>query len=142
MQIFQNLILVAVAVLPIFVSARVGDVVPDAYIVVLKEEVTANDFAAHRAWANDVQASSLAKRGDRGHQGLKHTYNMKKLKGYSGTFDKETIAQIKSRADVAYVEPDRVVELDAIVSPSYTRVCFAATDDPARRSPKQALPGV
>jgi oryzin len=116
MQLFKNIFLAALSILPALVAAKKGDIVPDSYIVVLKDDISASAFASHRAWANDLHSAALAKRGDTGLHGLRHTYNMGKLKGYAGTFDKETIAEISGRSEVAYVEPDRVVELDAIVS--------------------------
>lgn len=118
MQVIKNVFLAVFSLLPVLVAAKAGDLVQDSYIVVLKNGISASEFAAHRAWANDLQSSALAKRGDTGHSGLKHTYNMGKLKGYSGTFDQQTIEEIKKRSDVAYVEQDRVVELDAIVTQS------------------------
>ncbi|KAA8909453.1 alkaline proteinase [Sphaerosporella brunnea] len=116
MQLFTNVFLAALSILPLLVAAKKGDAVPNSYIVVLNDDISPSAFDAHRAWANDLHSSSLAKRGDHGLAGLRHTFNMKKLKGYSGSFDNETIAEISGRPEVAYVEQDRVVELDALIT--------------------------
>ncbi|KAL7272639.1 hypothetical protein RUND412_004540 [Rhizina undulata] len=119
----QNLILAALVVLPfgalgspIPQGSTVGAVVPNAYIVVLNENISESDFSAHRLWAADLHASSLARIGDTGTTGLKHTYSLGSLKGYSGTFDKATIDEIATRTEVAYVEPDTVVTAQAFVT--------------------------
>ena len=39
--------------------------------------------------------------------GLKHTYNMAGLKGYSGHFDESVIDAIRKHPDVAFVEKDQ-----------------------------------
>jgi hypothetical protein len=116
MQLFKSIFLTALSILPVLVAAKKGDVVPNSYIVVLNSDISATAFASHRAWANDLHSSSLAKRGDIGLAGVRHTYNFGGLKGYSGSFDNETIAEISARSEVAYVEQDREVGLDSIVS--------------------------
>jgi|SRR5690606_6306198 len=97
---FTKVLYLAISVIPLTVFAKAGDVIPNSYIVVLKDSVSDAEFQSHRLWAVDSHSAALAKRGDLGTRGLKHTYNLGKLKGYSGSFDKETIAQIASRPEV------------------------------------------
>lgn len=121
MQFFTNLALAALAILPAFGSPvpaapKAGDIVPDSYIVVLNEGTSQSAFQAHQSWATSVHTASLRKRGlEATAKTFEYTYNFGTLKGYAGTFDKATIDEISSRAEVAYVEPNAVVTTQAIV---------------------------
>lgn len=139
MQFFQTILLAALALLPGAFAATAGDIVPGSYIVILKEGITTQEFSAHRAFANDLQSAALSKR-DSGHAGVRHTYNFAKLKGYSGTFDDAAIKQIASRTDVAYVEADRVVTANAIVSLLSEAISKNIRSDISTRSLKSPLP--
>lgn len=80
-------------------SAKAGDIIPNQYIVVLKESVSEAEFSSHRSWATERHTEASRKR-DLGNKGMEHTYNFGNLKGYSGTFDAETIEEIASRTEV------------------------------------------
>lgn len=122
MQFLTNIALAALAILPAFGSPvpatpKAGDIIPDSYIVVLNEGVSNAAFQSHQSWASGVSTASLRKRGlEVRAETFDYTYNFGTLKGYAGTFDKETIEEIASRAEVAYVEPNAVVTTQAIVS--------------------------
>lgn len=122
MQFLTNLALAALAILPAFGSPvptapKAGDIVPDSYIVVLNEGVSQSAFQAHQNWASSVYTASLRKRGlEAPAETFQYTYNFGTLKGYAGTFDKATIDEISSRAEVAYVEANAVVTTQTIVS--------------------------
>ena len=118
MQFFHNLALAALlipAALAVAVpqGAREGDIIEDSYIVVLKD-VAEEKIVAHKTWAKDLHARSLGKR-DGKVRGLEHEYSLKGLKGYAGTFDKETIDTIATSTEVAYIEADRVMVASALV---------------------------
>lgn len=119
MQFFHNLAL-AVLLIPTALAvavpkgARQGDIIEDSYIVVLKD-VAEEKITAHKTWAKELHARSLGKR-DGKVRGVEHEYSLKGLKGYAGTFDKETIDAISTSEDVAYVEVDRVMSASALVS--------------------------
>jgi len=123
MQLFKSLIVAALAVLPAIGTpvpkgARAGDIIPDSYIVVLKDTITTQDLDEHKNWAASIHNEALAKRGEAPRDAFKYTYDLEKLKGYAGTFDKTTIDQIASRAEVAYVEPDTVRTIQALTTQS------------------------
>jgi cerevisin len=59
---------------------------------------------AHVDWLQQVHAQDMA-----GHSGMRHSYDIGALKGYSGTFSPDLLERIRSRPDVAYVERDSVV---------------------------------
>ncbi|KAH8144906.1 uncharacterized protein LAJ45_11112 [Morchella importuna] len=124
MQFLTNLALAALAILPVFGSPvpsvpKAGDIVPDSYIVVLNEGVSDAAFQAHTSWASSVNAASMKKRGlEPRAETFDYTYTLGSLKGYAGTFDKETIDQIATRSEVAYIEPNAVVVASAITTQS------------------------
>lgn len=75
------------------------DVIPNSYIVVMKETVP--DFDAHLTWALNVHHHSLAKRGSTTVGGLKHVYRINGWNGYSGSFDDDTLKEILDNEDVS-----------------------------------------
>ncbi|KAL1953731.1 hypothetical protein VTO42DRAFT_2330 [Malbranchea cinnamomea] len=100
--------------------ANKDSVIPDTYIVVLKEGVSTQEFNAHKNWVNEIHRTNLTRR-DLGFTGeLKHSYDFggHGLKGYSGKFDATAIQEIANDPNVAYVEPDQEVKLDALVTQS------------------------
>lgn len=124
MQFFSNLALVALAILPLGAlsavvpaHAKAGDAIPDSYIVVLKDSISKEAFSTHQAWAKDLHSAAARKRDTAAKlSGFEHSYNFGKLRGYSGSFDKQTIQEIASRTDVAFVEPDKVVTAAALTT--------------------------
>ncbi|CAG8452817.1 1379_t:CDS:2 [Acaulospora colombiana] len=98
---------------PLFSSAN-SQVIPDSYIIVFKEQVERKHIENHhhriRSLVNE-ENNKLAKRGflDKLISGIKHTYNFKSLKGYSGRFTDDVLERIRSSEEVAWVEKDQVV---------------------------------
>ncbi|KAK6504946.1 Suppressor of the cold-sensitive snRNP biogenesis mutant brr1-1 [Arthrobotrys musiformis] len=101
--------------------------IPDSYIIVFKKGVDAESVDAHHSWIQKTHASSLKKRSQvplggkpsssflntvvEGAEdlveGLKHTFDIAdSFKGYSGSFDQDTLDLIRSHPDVEYVEKD------------------------------------
>lgn len=120
MQFFTNLLVAALSVSGAFAAAvpkgaRAGDVIEDSYIVVLKDSVSEEAVSTHKAWAKEIHARSLGKR-DGSVAGVEREYNFGSLKGYAGSFDKATIEEIATSSEVAYIEPDRVMTANALVS--------------------------
>ncbi|KAI5788991.1 alkaline serine protease Alp1 [Geopyxis carbonaria] len=99
-------------------SAQIGRIVPDNYIVVLKPEISVQAADAHRNWANDLHSRRSARRNDNSLAGITATYSMSQLKGYAGSFDEETLNTIRESDDVAYIEKDQIaVALDIVTEP-------------------------
>jgi subtilisin family serine protease len=74
--------------------------IPGQYIVVLKDQTSAP--------AADKAKTRVRDRGGR----VQHEYS-RVLKGFSAKLSKDALAEVKSDPAVAYVEPDRVITLDA-----------------------------
>lgn len=83
------------------------DIIPNSWIVKLKSNITEAQFDVHRQWA--TQRSQTGTIGHDTHTNIiGNTYNGNPM-GYAGIFDNDTIEEIRSHTDVAYVEPDRVM---------------------------------
>ncbi|KAF8420583.1 peptidase S8/S53 domain-containing protein [Terfezia claveryi] len=84
------------------------------------EDTTASDFQAHRDFV--VNKLVFVSKRDRveatAESTFTHTFNLGKLKGYTGSFDDATIEEIASRPEVAYVEADKIVTTQALVTQS------------------------
>lgn len=94
------------------VSSTNAKHVPDSYIVVFKKHITEHAAASHHSWVQDIHLqgesarTELKKRGqfsfqDMIYNGLKHTYDMPGLLGYSGHFHEDVIEQIRRHPDVS-----------------------------------------
>lgn len=108
MGFFNQILPVVLAVLSTVNGAKIlsapanAQAVPNGYIVVMKDSVSTHDFDDHREWVANVHHQRLARRGSTNVGGVRHTFSKfgKGFKGYSGTFDEETIAEISKRPDV------------------------------------------
>ncbi|KAF5983182.1 alkaline protease (oryzin) [Fusarium bulbicola] len=88
----------------------VDSTIPGSYIITLKSEIKAPAVEAHMKWVDGVHERSLEKRD--GDNGVEKTFETEAgFHGYSGTFDDETVKQIKKSPEVVRVEPDRRVKL-------------------------------
>lgn len=96
---FKNLAIAATTLFGLTLGAPVtqgesGKVVPGSYIVTLKPDAKGSELTSHLKWVDDVHKRSLSKRDT--DNGVERTYDGKYgFKGYAGTFDKETIQEIK-----------------------------------------------
>ncbi|KAK2741472.1 Secreted subtilisin-like serine protease sub11 [Myotisia sp. PD_48] len=90
------------------------DLIPNSYIVVMKDEVTKLDFNSHVAWATNLHHEILSKRGATSFAGMKFTYDVNGWLGYSGNFDEETLQEILDNPNVNYVEQDRIVRASVL----------------------------
>ncbi|PWI64393.1 hypothetical protein PCL_10506 [Purpureocillium lilacinum] len=87
-------------------GSRASQVINGSYIIKLKDDVAAD---SHLQWVGGIHARSLGKNE---FSGIQREYNSLAFRGYAGRFDGDTIARIKSSADVAYVEEDKTWYLE------------------------------
>ena len=119
-----KLAVIAAAVLP-FVSAaptahhhkirnaQAKEVIPNSYIIVYHENVSAPDIAAHEL----MVSSTLSKRAST-LNGVGHKYNLWSFKGYQIEADTATINQIANSPEVAYVELDGIMKASTLTDQS------------------------
>lgn len=75
------------------------EVIPNKYIVTLKEGISTEDFKSHVNWARDVHARSLTKRDT---VGVEKEYSISSsFNAYAGEFDAATLEQLKNNPDVS-----------------------------------------
>ncbi|KAF3480152.1 Subtilisin-like protease 11 [Arthroderma uncinatum] len=92
------------------------DIVPDSYLVVMKDSVSPIDFDSHVAWATDLHRESISKRGSESLDGFKHSYKINGWHAYSGSFHRETLNEILRNDKVDFVEHDRYVHIDGFIT--------------------------
>nr|KMM71521.1 oryzin [Coccidioides posadasii RMSCC 3488] len=90
-----------------------NDVIPNEYIVVMKDGVSSASFASHSAWVADMHYYNHTKRALPGH-GIQEVYDIYEMKAYSGKFDEDTIQRIAKEPDVAFIEPNQIVTISEI----------------------------
>ncbi|KAF1940087.1 hypothetical protein EJ02DRAFT_456349 [Clathrospora elynae] len=102
---------------PVLSSSSAKEV-PNSYMVVFKKHV--KDASKHHNWLQSVHTKNSEERMELRKRsqfpvtseifdGLKHTYEMAGMKGYSGHFDDETVEAIRRHPDVDYIERDSEV---------------------------------
>ncbi|KAH6715032.1 peptidase S8/S53 domain-containing protein, partial [Leptodontidium sp. MPI-SDFR-AT-0119] len=89
---------------PIIQVANVADIIPNNWIVVMKD-ISDSAFQSHLA---NRDASVIS--------GTKSTYNLGSFKGYSGTFGESLLKLIASSLDIAWIEPDTTVRTSALTT--------------------------
>ena len=72
-------------------------VVPGKFVVALKPT---DDLDLHARWVSDVNREALSRRGVES-AGIDKTFSFPGFKGYSGSFDEETIRIIKANSTVS-----------------------------------------
>ncbi|KAL0780397.1 hypothetical protein CaCOL14_001732 [Colletotrichum acutatum] len=90
-----------------------GSIVPGKYIVRVAPGTYDTDFESHLSWVANVHKRSLSRRST---AGVEKTFSVGGFKAYSGEFDAETIAEIERNGYAVSVEPDRVVEVTALIT--------------------------
>ncbi|KAF7546660.1 hypothetical protein G7Z17_g8268 [Cylindrodendrum hubeiense] len=114
---FSNLALVVTALLGYAVGApveRASTVVKGSYIITLKSDLKTDDLESHLTWVNDVHKRSVSKR-ESSAKGIEITYDGDYgFHGYAGSFNTETIEEIKNNPEVALVEEDKVWTLQYV----------------------------
>lgn len=80
------------------------------FIIALKSTAKV-DLDLHARWVSDVHRQALARRGVES-SGIDKTFSFPGFKGYSGSFDEDTIEIIKANSSVSrYTFPDWCHEL-------------------------------
>lgn len=74
-------------------SIDTSKVIEGSYIIKLKENIAPEQ---HLSWVNSIHARSTTKNN---YSGVQREYNSQAFRGYSGHFDKETIALIKRSSE-------------------------------------------
>ncbi|KAK2741926.1 hypothetical protein FQN57_005485 [Myotisia sp. PD_48] len=90
------------------------NIIPNAYIVVMKEDLSEADFTSHMSWVANVHSANAAASGVAGIDGVKFVYNVDNFKGYSGKFDDNTLNELVMNENVLYIEPDRLSKIAAV----------------------------
>lgn len=75
-------------------SANSKDIIPNSYLVVMKDSVSSAELDSHVSWVTDLHHEGMAKRGAKNLGGFKHSYKISGWHAYSGSFDSETLARI------------------------------------------------
>lgn len=81
-------------------SQNAEDAIPNAYIVVLKDKKSNLDFNSHINWVEELHQTSIRKGTEVSLGGLKFKYDIHGWKGYSGSFNQESLDQIIENEDV------------------------------------------
>jgi len=93
-----------------------ADIVPDSFIIVLKDGVSSAEFNTHTEFVSQLHNQSITQQKT-SLAGLKQTWSIyDNFKGYAGQFDQATVDQIATRTEVKYIEPDRVMRTQAMVT--------------------------
>ncbi|KAJ5111960.1 alkaline serine protease [Penicillium argentinense] len=119
---FLNLLTTSLATMAVanagklLTASDTAAVIPSSYIVVMNDGVSNAEFKIHRDWAATVHARIKSRKN--GESGPGKHFDINGLKGYSASFDDNTVKQIASdpasmlnltRCWVRYVEPDMIV---------------------------------
>lgn len=118
MQFFTRLLTAAIAAAPFFVQAvplapRQSDgKIPGKYIIRLKPNADVATIASHHNKVREIHARNLARRSTAEERaGKEHEYNFGGFKGYAGSFDPATIAEVEAMDEVLTVEQDYIMYL-------------------------------
>jgi hypothetical protein len=76
------------------------DVVPDTYVVVMKDNLSAKCFRDHASWVADIHRSNVTRQNMGFDGSIRRTYDIHGMKGYNGRFDKAAIREIANSPDV------------------------------------------
>ncbi|CAI4219730.1 unnamed protein product [Parascedosporium putredinis] len=85
-------------------------VVPNKYIVTLRNNLVQPQVDSHLSWVENVHRRSLSRRDSEASGGVDKVWSAS-FKGYSGEFDAATIQEIQASEEVLSVEPVAVWEL-------------------------------
>lgn len=105
-------------------NAEATDVIPDSYIVVYNDDVSAATIASHLETVDAL----IAKRDE--FAGIGATYDLDTLKGYQISADAETIKAIADSPEVAYVEKDGIVTIQDMPAEVEKRALTTQTGAP------------
>ncbi|EFY95737.1 peptidase S8 family protein, Pr1D [Metarhizium robertsii] len=87
-------------------NIRASNVIEGSYIVKLKDNVATDK---HLSWVSGIHARRNVNNDV---AGVEREYNSPAFHGYAGQFDQQTIVEIESSPEVAYVEADQIWTLE------------------------------
>ncbi|KAF3764129.1 hypothetical protein M406DRAFT_62573 [Cryphonectria parasitica EP155] len=90
---------------PSQILATLPDIIPNKYIVTLKQHIPTSHVDQHHAWVTEIHSRSLDADIL---AGIERRYNISGFQGYAGSFDDATIQRIRDSHDVAAVESDQL----------------------------------
>lgn len=72
------------------------NIIPNSYIVSLKDDIPEQEFETHISWVNNVHSANVARSegSTASTSGVKFTYKVNGWKGYSGSFDQNTLDEL------------------------------------------------
>lgn len=113
MQFFTRLLAAAAVAAPFLTQAapltprQSDDKIPGKYIIRLKPTADVATVASHHIKVRQIHARNLAKRyNEEESAGKEREYNFGGFKGYAGSFDPATIAEVEAMDEVVAVEED------------------------------------
>nr|KMM66632.1 oryzin [Coccidioides posadasii RMSCC 3488] len=121
MRLFQSTCVLVGTVLPLFTafpisSPREIEIIPDKYIITFKKGIDQAAIEAHTAWVSSVQARNTARGFTTAETpGLERMFSIHNFNAYSGSFDRETIEEIRSHPNVESVEPDSMAYVTELI---------------------------
>ncbi|KAK2878128.1 Subtilisin-like protease 12 [Arthroderma sp. PD_2] len=95
-----------------------ADVIPNAYIVVLKNMVSSDEFSSHVHWLEKTHRRNLAKRGSIFTEGLRSSWDIDGWQAYGGSFGEDTLQEILKHENVDFVEPNQRVQVSSPIKQS------------------------
>ncbi|KNG50766.1 alkaline serine protease alp1 [Stemphylium lycopersici] len=124
MQPFTHILALVVAVAPFFAQAAPlstrpsEDIVAGKYLVQLMPDVDVASIASHHQKVRGIKARNLGRRDDAEEDTSIQEYDLGDFKGYAGSFDSATIAELEAMPEVMLVEKDFMMHTFALVSQS------------------------
>lgn len=112
---FRNIITALAATLPLALSAPItkldiADIIPDSFIVVMKDGLSTSAFDAHKLWADNILGENDASR--------KATFDLGTFKGYSASITQNIAELLAASSDIAFIEPTTKVKASALTTQS------------------------
>lgn len=93
---------------PLLVPKDPTRIIPDHYIIVLSCE-RGNDAAHSKVLTDHISWLERLLRGSDSGSAIRHVFDAKGIKGYSGTFSQRAIEMIRRCPNVRYVEPNQAI---------------------------------
>jgi oryzin len=110
MQFFTRVFVLAAAAAPFLANAAPvasranDDIIPGKYLIQLKPETDIASIAAHHNKVRSIHARNLARRDDgETSAGKEREFLIGDFKGYAGSFDENTIEELKALPEVSNI---------------------------------------
>ncbi|RGP81465.1 hypothetical protein FLONG3_403 [Fusarium longipes] len=100
------------------IGATVADAAQNSnanrWVVAIKPEAS-SELQYHVRWVNELHTRNMQKRGEVA-IGIETTFKFPGFAGYSGSFDEETLEELKANPNITAIEQDHEVHLAALTS--------------------------